>query len=36
MDEEPTKPENMPVGGLLSEYLACSNPVPEELQDVSS
>jgi hypothetical protein len=35
MEPEPPKPQIMPVGGLLSEYLACSEPVPDQLQDVS-
>lgn len=35
MEVEPDKPANMPVGGLLSEYLACSDAPPDHLNDVS-
>lgn len=35
MDVEPTKPQNVaPMGGLLSEYLACSAPVDIDHKDV--
>jgi hypothetical protein len=34
METEPEHPGNAPDGALLSEYLACSNPPPEELNDV--